>query len=246
MARDISVIIAAAGQSRRFGDKNFKKPFVRLDQKAVWLFSVERFQNRNDVRQVIIVIAPEDQEDFMSRFGPNVAILGIDVVLGGTERADSVENGLARVDPESRYIVIHDAARPCVSDEEIDSLIVAGRKHGSAILASPVNATIKTVVDQVVTETVPRGGKWMAQTPQFFGAKLLKAAFANRGKWQPTDESELMERAGHKVHVVTASPLNIKITTHRDLKLASAILKSMPTKHLDGPIHPFADDNMWR
>lgn len=246
MARDISVIIAAAGQSRRFADQNFKKPFIRLDQKAVWLYSVELFQNRNDVCQVIVVIAPEDKEDFFSRFGPNVAILGIDVVIGGTERADSVQNGLAKVDPESRYVVIHDAARPCVSEEEVESVINAGRKHGAAILASPINATIKTVTDQVVTETVPRGGKWLAQTPQVYQTDLLKAAFETRGTWQPTDESELMERAGHKVHVVTASPLNIKITTRRDLRLASAILKSMPAKKLDGPIHPFADDSLWR
>lgn len=246
MSRDISVIIAAAGKSRRFADKNFKKPFIRLDQKAVWLHSVERFQSRNDVRQVIIVIAPEDQEDFMSRFGPNVAILGIDVVIGGVERADSVENGLARVEPECKYVVIHDAARPCISDDEIESVVHAGRKHRAAILATPINATIKTVVDQVVTETVPRGNKWLAQTPQVFEVAILKAAFASRGTWQPTDESELMERAGHKIHVVTASPWNIKITTQRDLKLASAILKSMPGKKFDGPVHPFADDNLWR
>jgi 2-C-methyl-D-erythritol 4-phosphate cytidylyltransferase len=246
MAKDISVIIAAAGKSRRFGDDHFKKPFVRLEQKAVWLYSAERFLNRDDVRQVIMVIAPDDQEDFLSRFGPNVAILGIDVVLGGAERADSVEKGLAGVAPESRLVVIHDAARPCVSDEDIEAVIAAGRKHGAAILATPVHSTIKTVANHVVSGTVPRNDKWLAQTPQVFDAAALRKAFAGRGTRQPTDESEMLEAAGHAVHVVSGSPLNIKITTRRDLKLAAAILKTMPPPKLDGAIHPFADDNLWR
>ncbi len=246
MAGDISVIIAAAGQSKRFADQNFKKPFIRLDQKAVWLHSAERFLNRDDVAQVILVIAGDDQEDFMSRFGPNVAILGIDVVHGGSERADSIENGLQRVAGATTLVVIHDAARPCVRDEDIDAVIQAGRKSGAAILATPVNSTLKSVSDRVVRETVSRDGMWLAQTPQVFHREPLAAAFAARAGAQPTDEAELMELAGHPVQVVPGSPLNIKITTRRDLKLAAAILKSMPAPKLDGPNHPFADDHLWR
>lgn len=247
MARDISVIIPAAGQSRRFADDHFKKPFARLEDRAVWLHSAEKFLNRPDVAQVILVIAREDHEDFMSRFAPNIAILGIDVVHGGGERADSVEKGLAKVAASSRYVVIHDAARPCVDDPEIDKVIAAGRKSGAAILATPVDATIKEVTgDHKVSATVPRAGKWLAQTPQVFDKQKLIDAFARRGSFQPTDESELVERAGYPVDVVTGSPLNLKITTRRDLRLAAAILKSRPAPKLDGPIHPFADDQLWR
>ncbi len=246
MAKDVAVIIAAAGQSKRFADQHFKKPFIRLDQKAVWLHSAERFLNRDDVTQVILVIAPEDREEFMSRFGPNVAILGIDVVTGGAERSDSIEQGLGRVSGDAGLVLIHDAARPCVTDEDIEAVIEAARKHGAAILATPVTSTLKSVSDGVVTETIPRGGKWLAQTPQVFRRDDLAAAFAGRSGAQPTDEAELMEQAGHTVRVVRGSPLNIKITTRRDLKLAAAILKSMPAPKLDGPVHPFADDHLWR
>ena len=246
MPRDISVIIAAAGQSKRFADDHFKKPFIRLDQKAVWLHSAERFLNRDDVDQVILVISPADREEFLSRFGPNVAILGIDVVDGGKERADSVECGLKRVKPESRLVVVHDAARPCTTEDEIEAVIEAAREHGAAILGTPVTSTLKTVQGKIVQATVPRTDKWLAQTPQVFRRDWLEQAFGDRGDRQPTDEAELLEMAGHPVQVVTGSPWNIKITTRRDLKLAAAILKSMPAPKLDAPIHPFADDNLWR
>ena len=102
----------AAGASSRFNDKNYKKPFAPLADRAVWLHSAEKFLNRADVVQVILVISPEDREYFNFKFSANVAILGIDVVHGGKERADSVENAIARLKPEADYVAIHDAARP--------------------------------------------------------------------------------------------------------------------------------------
>ena len=78
-----SVILPAAGKSSRFHDKHYKKPYAILNQRAVWLHAAEKFLNRDDVKQVLMVVAPEDREDFLSKFGANVAILGIDVVDGG-------------------------------------------------------------------------------------------------------------------------------------------------------------------
>ena len=119
------LILAAAGRSSRFKDDNYKKPFALLNQKAVWLYSVERFQKRNDVKQTIVVIAQQDQEDFQSRFGANLAVLGIDLVIGGEERCDSINNALKKVDDSIDFVAIHDAARPCVSDEDIESVFSA-------------------------------------------------------------------------------------------------------------------------
>src|SRR5215470_14456215 len=92
-----AVILPAAGQSRRFHDKAYKKPFAPLGGRAVWLHSAERFVNRADVKQVIVVIGPEDRELFDLKFGANIAIMGIQVVLGGAERADSVQKALEQV-----------------------------------------------------------------------------------------------------------------------------------------------------
>jgi 2-C-methyl-D-erythritol 4-phosphate cytidylyltransferase len=157
-----------------------------------------------------------------------------------------VGNGLQAVNAAAQFVLVHDAARPCVPDEDIDAAIAAARQHGAAILATPVDAALKTVDKGIITGTLAREGKWLAQTPQVFRHDWLVQSFARRGDHSAYDEAELVERAGHHVHVVTGSPLNIKITTKRDLKLATAILKSMPAPRLDVPSHPFADDNLWR
>lgn len=241
-----SVILAAAGKSSRFKDKHYKKPFIRLDQKAVWLYSAERFLNRDDVCQLILVIAKEDSEEFMTMFGPNIAIMGVDVVAGGAERADSVSNALAKVSDEADFVAIHDAARPCVTDEEIENVFVAARESGAAILGTPLTSTLKAVAEGQIQETVSREGKWLAQTPQVFAKDDLVNAYKNRGDHNPTDEAELLEKAGVAVTVVEGSSLNIKLTTKADLRLAKAILKSMPAPKLDAPAHPFGDGDLWR
>ena len=120
-----AVVLAAAGKSSRFQDTHYKKPFAPLKDRAVWLHSAEKFLARDDVSQVIVVIDPEDREEFQARFGPNVAILGIVVVEGGTQRADSVANGLARVASDVDFVAVHDAARPCLAEAWIEILLVA-------------------------------------------------------------------------------------------------------------------------
>ena len=98
-----AVILAAAGKSGRFKDKNYKKPFAPLANRAVWLHSAEKFLDREDVKQLLLVIAAEDREYFQFKFAANAAILGIDVVDGGQHRADSIQRALARVKPGHRF-----------------------------------------------------------------------------------------------------------------------------------------------
>ena len=242
-----AVIIAAAGKSARFTDKNYKKPYVPLANKPVWLYSADRFTSRGDVKQVIVVISPEDREDFMSKFGANVAILGLDVVDGGDERSDSVAKGLARVKPDIDFVCIHDAARPCIVDEWITKVFEAAEKSDAAILAIPVSGTLKRVgSDYAIVETVSRERLWEAQTPQVFRRQLLLDAHAKRGDFNATDDAQLVERLGVKVTVVPGSPINIKITTKEDLRLAEQALKALPKPKLTNAAHPFAGDDMWR
>jgi 2-C-methyl-D-erythritol 4-phosphate cytidylyltransferase len=241
------VIIAAAGQSSRFRDAHFKKPFANLDGKAVWLHSVDRFLKRGDVAQIVVVIPPGDRESFHSRFGANIAVLGIDVVDGGPQRADSVRNGLARVRDDVEFVVVHDAARPCIADAWIDRLFAAMPKARAALLAIPVTSTLKKSTDgKSVAATVERTNLWMAQTPQAFDRQWLVDAFARFGGSECTDEAQLIERAGHPVQLIEGSPMNIKITSKQDLALASAILKNLSQSRMDAPLHPFADDRLWR
>jgi 2-C-methyl-D-erythritol 4-phosphate cytidylyltransferase len=176
-----------------------------------------------------------------------VAILGIDVAPGGAERFDSVAAALARVKPEADFVCIHDAARPCLADAWIDEVFRAAEKSGAAILAVPVSNTLKRVGrDRTVQETVARDGLWEAQTPQVFRRQLLLDAYARRGDFPATDDAQVVERFGHAVTVVAGSPINLKITTKEDLRLAEQALKALPKPKLPGPAHPFADDDTWR
>src|SRR4051794_19905775 len=176
-----AVILPAAGRSSRFGDPKQKKIYAELDGRAVWLRAIEPFVNRDDVAQTIVVIAPEDRELFERRFRASVAFMNIRVVEGGAERCDSVARALEAVEPACDFIAVHDAARPCLTAEQIDAVFAAGVAHGAALLAIPVADTIKRVdAERIVTETIPRAGLYLAQTPQVFRRELLLRAYANR------------------------------------------------------------------
>jgi 2-C-methyl-D-erythritol 4-phosphate cytidylyltransferase len=242
-----AVILPAAGQSRRFHDKAYKKPFAPLGGRAVWLHSAERFMNRADVKQVIVCVAAEDRDLFDLKFGANIAILGVQVIEGGEHRTDSVQRALEHVKNEIEFVAVHDAARPCIVDPWIDSVFEAAKRDGAAILAAPVQATLKRADSKKhVTETVSRESLWEGQTPQVFRREILIEAYAKRGRDPVTDDSQLVERLGRSVTIVPCSPLNIKITTRDDLKLAEQVLKVLPKPKLEGFQHPFADDNLWR
>lgn len=242
-----AVILPAAGQSSRFRDPNYKKPFAPLAGRAVWLYAIDRFLNRPDVKQVLVVISPEDREHFDFKFSSNVAILGIEIIEGGQERADSIEKALARVRPDVEYVAIHDAVRPCLAETWVDSVFEAAHKTGAAILATPVAATLKRVgTDKRIQETVARDHLWEAQTPQVFRRELLMEAYAKRGGFVATDDAQLVERLGKQVTIVQGSPLNIKITTADDLRLAEQALKVLPKPKFQGPAHPFEGDELWR
>lgn len=243
-----AVIFPAAGRSSRFRDKE-KKPFVNLDGRAVWLRSVEQFVARSDVVQCLIVINAEDEEMFRRRYGANLAFMNIQIIKGGAERFDSVANALAQVRPEVEYIAVHDAVRPCVTEGLIQNVFAAAQAVGAAIPGVSVADTVKQVDAQKrITATVPRQSLWLAQTPQVFRRDWLTDAYARRGQLGPgiTDDAQLVEALGQPVQVVEGEVTNIKITTRADLILAGAILKAMPKPKPSGPIHPFAEDEMWK
>src|SRR5262245_27232645 len=242
-----AVILPAAGSSARFKDKE-KKPFVNLDGRAVWLRSAELFVTRTDVAQCLIVIAAADEEMFRRRYGANLAFMNVQIVIIGKERFDSVANALAMVKPEVEFIAIHDAVRPCLTEALVDAVFAKAQQTGAALLGVPVSDTLKKVSGQKQVEaTMPRQGLWLAQTPQVFRKDLLTAAYADRGKLGTdiTDDAQLVEAAGHTVHIVDSNATNLKLTTRSDLILAEAILKSQPKPKPSGPAHPFAEEEMW-
>jgi 2-C-methyl-D-erythritol 4-phosphate cytidylyltransferase len=243
-----AVILPAAGRSSRFRDKE-KKPFANLDGRAIWLRTAEHFVARHDVCQCIMVVSKDDQEMVRRRYGANLAFMNVQIADGGPERFESVANALKLVKSDADLVAIHDAVRPCLTEELVNAVFARAAQTGAALLAVPVGDTVKRVDDQHrVQETLQRKGLWLAQTPQVFRRDWLEAAYAARARLgrDITDDAQLIEATGHTVTVVEGAVSNIKITTRADLALAEAILKSQPKPRASGPSHPFAEEEqMW-
>ncbi len=243
MSQNVAAIICAAGASSRFGGKR-NKAFVDVAGRAVFFRSAELFANRDDVKQVLLGISPEDEELLSVKWGPNLKFFGVSIFLGGAERFDTVNKGIELIKDDIDLIAVHDACRCCVTEEIINSTITAAAKSGAAIPACPVTATIKQAKDNIITKTIDRTGLYEAQTPQIFSASLLKKAYENLknlDKSKISDDSQLVEALGHKVTIVEADSSNIKITRQSDIAVAEAILKFRPKLMPKGPIGPYIE-----
>jgi 2-C-methyl-D-erythritol 4-phosphate cytidylyltransferase len=239
-----AVILPAAGQSTRFSAQKRKKPFIELKGRPVWVRAAECFINREDVRQTLLVVPRDEIEWVKEKFRPNLAFMNIDLVEGGSERFQSVQNALARVRSDIDFVAVHDAARPLIVKEWVDAIFAAAEKSGAAIPGlAPSNSLKRVGPDRTVKETVPREGIWQAQTPQVFRRQLLLDAFAQRGQLPATDEAQLVENFGHPVTVIDGWPMNIKITTFADFKMAEALVDALPKPKLMRGLHPFADES---
>lgn len=148
---------------------------------------------------------------------------GVILARGGRSRQESVRSGLAEVTAE--IVVIHDAARPFAAPESVRAVCQALARADAAIVAVPLEDTIKLVQDERVVETLNRAGLWRAQTPQAFRTTILREAHerALADGWTATDDAELVERLGGTVAVVGGTSRNIKITRPSDLEIADAL-----------------------
>ena len=224
---EFAVILPAAGRSRRFRGFQQKKPFVNLAGEPVWRRTARVFGRHDYVTQILLVLADSDRAEFLKRFGEHLG--NIDLVSGGRSRAESVYNGLMSLQDSIEFVAVHDAARPLVTPDVIDSVFSATLRTGAAIPGVPVTSTVKRIDEkgQIVT-TVDRSTLRLAQTPQTFNRQILLESFTQaNGRLQDfTDEASLVEASGHPVTVTNGAWDNIKITTAEDFYLAETILSS--------------------
>jgi 2-C-methyl-D-erythritol 4-phosphate cytidylyltransferase len=243
MSKNIGVIICAAGRSNRFGGKR-KKPFVDVAGRPAFIRSVEFFANRNDVKQILLAIPPDEQEMMDVKWGPNLKFFNVKVYHGGAERFETVRAGLKLIKEDIDLVAVHDAVRCCLIDKWIEQVFAAAARTGAAILAAPVTDTIKQVENKTIIKTVDRGGLYEAQTPQVFEKNLLRQAYENLEKLDKSkisDDSHLVEALGRKVSIVEADSSNIKITRPEDIAIAEAIIKSRPRPKPEGPLGPYIE-----
>ena len=193
-----------------------------LRGRSVLEWSVRALLAAPDISEVVVAL-PGD----VAAAPPPFLVDGADasritIVEGGARRQDSVARAFERVPPSADLIVIHDAARPLVSQALIERTVRAAAETGAAIAAMPASDTVKRVAGGRVVGTLRREEIALAQTPQAFRAEVLRAALALAD--DATDEAALAERAGYAVRVVDGDPQNLKVTTPADLAMAERLL----------------------
>lgn len=223
----VHALIPAAGRGTRFGGEVLKQ-YLPICGKAVLAHAIRAFQFHPLIDGITVVLAENDQW-FESAVGPLSST--VETVTGGNTRAQSVRNGLQFIIdkyPFSDWVLIHDAARPCLPQPSLDRLLEQGLQSADgAILAMPVGDTLKRAGDtREIIATVDRRGLWAAQTPQLFHLAALSDAIdaARRDGFELTDEASAMEHAGARPKLVMGSAANIKITHPGDLAIAEAWL----------------------
>jgi 2-C-methyl-D-erythritol 4-phosphate cytidylyltransferase len=226
----VHALIPAAGQSVRFGGTMLKQ-YTHLMGQPVMAHSIAAVRKHPAVERVTVALAPDDgiYDELIRPAYPDVS-----TVTGGESRAQTVMNGLIYIretDPACEWVLVHDAARPCLPGSSLDDLMSCGlASESGAILAVPVSDTLKLADENgFIISTVDRTRYWSAQTPQLF---LLDQLLANLGSnlaagLMPTDEAAAMESAGVYPLLVRGSASNIKITDSEDLALAEFILRNM-------------------
>jgi 2-C-methyl-D-erythritol 4-phosphate cytidylyltransferase len=224
--QDVGVVIVAGGTgTRATGNTGELKQFRWVGNKPMLLHTVHAFQRRADVALVVVVLPRSHAAD------PPPWLFQCDldrllVSTGGNDRGESVWSGLEDLPDELTIAVIHDAARPLVTDATIDAVIMEARRGHGAVAALPVVDTLKEVApDGRIIRTVERGGLWRAQTPQAFPLRVIEHAYveARRANVTATDDAALVERLGLDVVVVRGSERAMKVTEEADFARAERL-----------------------
>jgi 2-C-methyl-D-erythritol 4-phosphate cytidylyltransferase len=220
------VILVAAGSGTRL--KAVKpKALVSLKGKPLVWYSLKAFENCKEITSVIIVGHPDHLPAFQ-KIVKKAPFKKVSMITpGGETRADSVGCGLLCLEKNTETVIVHDAARPFVTQKMIADSVAVMAHQQAAVIAVPVKATIKKADPKnlFVTETLMRDTLWEVQTPQTFRRNVLERAHKEKLCCSATDDAMLVEKLGVKVKIIAGDYKNIKITTAEDLALAALFLR---------------------
>ena len=230
------LVMPAAGSGRRFqGD--VPKQYAPLMGRTVIEWALAPFIGDERCAHAVVVIA--DADSTWQRVAARLPAERVSATPGGIERCDSVRRGLGKLEGRAAardWVLVHDAARPCLEPADLARLISSVTEAGrGGLLAAPAADTLKQAREAsggadapVVARTIDRSGLWRALTPQMFRYGELCTALdqARAAGRSPTDEAQALEWRGENPLLVEGAPTNLKVTTAGDLKLAEAVLRS--------------------
>jgi 2-C-methyl-D-erythritol 4-phosphate cytidylyltransferase len=216
----VGAIIVAAGRGERMGGVD--KMFALLGGRPVLARVIDTFEKCDSVDQIVVVVSPQNLEKCQQLVIEQGWSKVTEVCPGGERRQDSVAGGLGRLD-HCHWVIIHDGARPLVTEDLIDRGLMEARVTGSTIAAVPVTDTIKLSGDDMIVLRTPlRRNLWAVQTPQVFRFDIIAKAY-QLAKGEVTDDAALVEQLGYEVKLYMGAYDNIKITTPDDLILAEVL-----------------------
>ncbi len=222
----VSVLLLGAGKGKRMNLPG-NKVLADLGGKPVLAWSLELFEKREEIYEIILAAAEEDL-NFCRELGAGYSKFSR-VAAGGGSRQESVANCLAFISGECSWVMVHDGARPFVSDYDLDALFKAAAPGYGAVLAAPEKNTIKEADKEgFIRRTLKREGLYQAQTPQLFPKKEFLKAYKDSKPEElasATDDASLLEAKGCPIKIALGGYKNIKLTTPEDLLLARALLK---------------------
>jgi len=220
------VVIVAAGKGKRIKSKT-PKPFIVLQGKPILFYSLKIFQNHPKINGIILVVGKSGLKKAHALINKYKFSKVKYVTEGGKERKDSVINGLRRIDQDTKFVLIHDAARPFVKNCLITGVLKALRRYKAAIPGVPAQDTLKTVDSRrIVKKTLNRENLYYIQTPQGIRTEILPLILKNYSGLKIAHDDAMLVEQKVKVKVVPSSPENFKITTPEDLLLAEAYLSN--------------------
>lgn len=215
-------IIVAAGQGHRFNDP-VPKQFHNISGKPLIYYSLKAFFDFSPKVKIILVLNKNWMEYWEELCKSKNITIAHEVVEGGENRSESVHNALKIIEGNS-CVMIHDAVRPCLSINLIQDLYNGFIKKGNAVPSLPITNALRKVHGDK-SEWVDRSLYYSMQTPQVFRASDLKDTFHKNDQSSFIDESEMMDKNGMEINLISADPNNIKITYPLDIQLASLILQ---------------------
>ncbi len=221
-----AVVLPAGGLGKRMG-ASIPKQLLKIGDKAIYRYSLETFLHFEEISEVVLAV-PADwkshfEEELVAGCGiPDNELAKLKIVVGGAERWQSVRNGVEALTSDAEYVLVHDVARPFMTEALVRETFKTLIEKGSCLVAKPCADTVKVASNGQVEKTLDRKTIWLAQTPQSASIALLKKLYAKIDAeplgFLPTDEASILEHFGEPVYIVEGNSANDKLTTKEDLE----------------------------
>ena len=224
-----AAIVAAGGSGSRLNPE-IPKQLLSLAGKPLFLWCLHVLAGVSRVQEIVVAVPPDRSAEFQRAAAD---LPDIRWTIGGARRQDSVRAALEAVSADVEMILVHDAARPLITQQLVDLLIDTAAEHEAAIPVTPAAETLKEIAHGLVVRTLDRSRTFCAQTPQAFRREILERTFRSLPQDQVwTDEASMLEAAGVPVAVVAGDKRNIKVTYPEDFQYAEYLLRSCSRNEL--------------